>query len=106
MVPTLVPEDCLYVDPKAYRTRAPARGEIVVTRDPTEPTRQLVKRVGFVPGGPAPPDGTTVPAGSVYLLGDEPNASRDSRAFGPVPCELLVGRAYQCYRPIEHRRAL
>ena len=106
MEPTLVPGDCLYIDPRAYRSRSPARGEIVVTRDPSEPSRHLVKRVGFVPGGPAPPDGAAVPVGSVYLLGDEPEASRDSRTFGPVPTTLLVGRAYQCYRPLEHRRAL
>lgn len=106
MTPTLVPGDCLYVDPRAYRARPPAVGDIVVTWDPAVPTRHLVKRVGFIPGGEAPPDGATVPPGSVYLLGDDPVSSRDSRVFGPVPTRLLVGRAYRCYRPVEHRRDL
>jgi len=106
MAPTLVPGDCLYVDPAAYRSRHPRRGEIVVVRDPTLPSRHLVKRVGFVPDGPRPPDDTAVPPQSVYLLGDDPAASRDSREFGPVPEALLVGRAYECYRPLEHRRTL
>ena len=106
MVPTLVPGDGLYVDPGAYRLHPPRPGEIVVTRDPELSSRHLVKRVGFVPDGPRPADGTEVPSGSVYLLGDEPTASRDSRKFGPVPVTLLVGRAYACYRPPEHRRPL
>ena len=106
MVPALFPGDCLYVDPGAYRSRPPRPGDIVVTRDPERPTRHLVKRVGFVPGGARPPGGAEVPEGSVYLVGDDPSASRDSREFGPVPARLLVGRAYECYRPLEHRREL
>jgi len=106
MEPTLRPGDGLYVDPGAYRSRDPKPGEIVVTRDPVLSSRHLVKRVGFVPGGPRPPDGVEVPAGTVYLVGDAPAASRDSREFGAVPLALLVGRAYECYRPPEHRRGL
>jgi len=105
MAPTLVPGDALYVDPRAYRLRPPRPGDIVVFRDPVLPSRHLVKRIAFVPDGPAPTDGTVVLAGSVYLVGDSPAASRDSREFGPVPLALLVGRVYECYRPIAHRRS-
>lgn len=106
MVPALVPGDCLYVDPAAYRDRPPIRGEIVVTRDPALPSRHLVKRVAFVAGEVVPPHGAKLAPGMVYLLGDAPEESRDSREFGPVPVELLVGQVYQCYRPLEHRRDL
>ena len=106
MAPTLSPGDCLYVDPNAYRERPPARGEIVVLCDPILPSRILVKRIGFLPGELAPPGGSPVPPGSVYVLGDDLSASRDSREFGAVSVRQLVGRAYQCYRPIEHRREL
>jgi len=106
MAPTLVPGDCLYVDPRAYRDRSPARGDVVVVRDPVFPERYLVKRVGFLPGNLGPVDGIPVPAGSVYLLGDNPTASRDSREFGPVALRRIVGRAYRCYRPPERRRDL
>ena len=106
MAPTLVPGDCLYVDPQAYRDHPPARGDIVVARDPNHSSRHLVKRVGFVPGELAPPSGAKVPVGTVYLLGDALERSRDSREFGPVPVGSIVGRAYRCYRPLEHRRPL
>lgn len=39
-------------------------------------------------------DDMTVPEGYIYVLGDNriPNASRDSRTFGPVEAEKVVGR--------------
>ena len=50
-------------------------------------------------GYPDPPgDGedlapTAVPEGSIYVLGDNRAQSDDSRAFGPVPVESVIGRA-------------
>jgi signal peptidase I len=34
----------------------------------------------------------TVPPGTIYLLGDCSEASVDSRAFGPVPVDAILGR--------------
>ena len=35
-----------------------------------------------------------VPKGHVWLEGDCPHVSRDSREYGPVPLSLIYGRAW------------
>ena len=42
----------------------------------------------------------TVPKGSFYVLGDNSASSRDSRFWGFVPKENLVGKAFLVYWPI------
>lgn len=64
-------------------------------RPPEPAADRVVKRVAAGPGDPVPPGiGTTdptVPAGMVVLLGDNPAESADSRQFGYVPAELVIG---------------
>jgi len=126
MVPTLLPGDRLLVDPHAYRERLPSVGDLVVLVDPEDPARWLVKRVagvglqafwktrtGLAPTIPSaapsipPPEAveTIVLADqAVYVTGDASGPARDSRQFGPVRLDSLVGRVYRCYAPIERRR--
>jgi signal peptidase I len=37
----------------------------------------------------------------VYVLGDHRNNSSDSRVFGPVPVENVVGKAWLSYWPVD-----
>ena len=59
----------------------------------------LIKRVAAVAGDSIPPSvaahttSTVVPAGSVILLGDNPQHSFDSRDMGPVRDDQIVGVA-------------
>ncbi|MGB4861544.1 MAG: signal peptidase I [Tepidiformaceae bacterium] len=89
MLPTLEPNDWVFVDEYAYRTRLPRRGEIVVARDPRKPARQLVKRVVAIDLH-----------GAVQIEGDNRAESTDSRAFGPIATEGLVGRVRWRYWPL------
>lgn len=81
MEPTLHPGDYVIVNRWAYRRRAPRDGDLVVLRDPQDSERFLVKRVARVD-----------PSGAVLVGGDNEALSRDSRAFGPVEREAIVGK--------------
>jgi len=48
----------------------------------------------------------TVPAGHYYVLGDNSPKSRDSRYFGFISRESLIGEAYKIYYPFDRSGAL
>jgi signal peptidase I len=78
-------------------------GDVVVVRHPEQPGLHLVKRVAAVPGEPSPGvQGTQ----GFAVLGDEPAASRDSRAFGRLPADAVVGRVVWRYLPGARRGRL
>lgn len=80
MQPALSPGDHVLVDPFAFATRDPEVGEIVVARHPIQRQVILVKRVR-----------ETADDGSVLLESAAPSLASDSRAFGRVARNLLVG---------------
>lgn len=47
-----------------------------------------------------------VPAGSLFVLGDDSRRSRDSRHLGALPGSVLLGRPFALYQPGERRRWL
>lgn len=66
-------------------------GHLVGVVDPRNHERLMLKRVvGITPGG-------------VLVAGDNPEASTDSRHFGPVARRLVRGRAVYRYAPPERR---
>jgi signal peptidase I len=47
-----------------------------------------------------------VPPGTLFLTGDNSAASRDSRAFGPVPLQSVIGVVRIRYWPRTRRGAI
>ena len=92
MRPALEPGDRLLVL-RSPRWR-PRPGDVVAVVDPRDRERVMVKRVAAV-------DET-----GVTVLGDHTDASTDSRAFGAVDAELVLGRAIYRYWPEQRRGRL
>jgi nickel-type superoxide dismutase maturation protease len=89
MEPAYRAGDRVVVNKLAYRRAAPREGEVVVLRDPLRRRRFLIKRIARVLDDGAAP--------RYMVLGDNAAESRDSRLFGPVGRELIVGRAWFRY---------
>jgi signal peptidase I len=98
MAPTLAAGDWLLLDPTP--TRWPRRGSVVVIREPGSGIL-VIKRIAAGPGDRVRTgSGTLLLAGDeAWLLGDNRDRSVDSRSYGPVPLEALVGRAWFRYAP-------
>ncbi|MGI6368246.1 MAG: signal peptidase I [Anaerolineae bacterium] len=126
MEPNLHNNERLIIEKVSYHFRQPARGDIVVLKPQQEGSVSLIKRVIGLPGEtveihddhvlingqPLQEDYLTeptlgdmtarvVPPEHVLVLGDNRDASNDSRSFGMIPYADLVGRAWFRYWPLQ-----
>lgn len=132
MEPTLVPGDVMMMRIDAYRHRLPARGDLVIFRDPSGDGDLLVKRVIGLPGedvvvqgGVVWVDGrllkepyvktlyvsaeihnTVLKDHELWVMGDNRTNSEDSRDFGPIDTKRIVGRGAGIIWPLDRRTKL
>lgn len=130
MRPTLDQGYYLLVNRLAFRFGEPKRGEIIIFHHNGDDTEDYIKRMIGLPGdrvvitdGMVSVNGRTlyepyradqgytngewvVPEGEYFVLGDNRNHSSDSRDWGFVKQEWMVGKALLVYFPFEQARIL
>lgn len=122
MEPTFEDGEYLIIDELSYRFRSPERGEVIVFRYPEDPSKFFIKRIIGLPGEtieirgnkiflvknserqelsePYLEEALTTPDGVVtlndneyFMLGDNRLFSSDSRRWGALNENLIIGRA-------------
>ena len=93
MAPAINPGELVLVDSAAYEARKPRRGELVAVRPASIGGRAFIKRIAGLPLEQVNVDGKTwhLKEGEFFLLGDRSGHSLDSRIFGPVTHDELIG---------------
>lgn len=122
MDPTFEDGEYLIVDELSYRFREPNRGEVLIFKYPKDPEKYFIKRIIGLPGeklsiengavmifNDEHPEGLalvepyvvleknengsfTLGEGEYFVMGDNRLQSADSRLWGAVPEENIVGR--------------
>ena len=100
MAPTLLPGDWALV----VALRKLDRDDVVVVEHPGRPGYEMVKRVTGLPGDTV--GDRTLGEGEFWVEGDYPNASTDSRQFGPVTRDEIKARVVLVYWPADRRHVV
>jgi len=124
MHPTFEDGEVVIVSKLAYKFGEPQRGDVVIFHYPNNPKEEYIKRIIGLPGDrveirdgqirvnghvleepyiseePNYTYSLTVPAGTLFVLGDNRNNSNDSHNWGPLPMKLVIGKAVFVYWPL------
>lgn len=123
MQPNLNEGEFVVVNRLAYRWDEPQRGDIIVFRFPGNPQKRYIKRIiglegdiisildgdvlvngeildePYIAATPTYSGEWLVERGSVFVLGDNRNNSNDSKNWGSLDEESIIGKAILVYWP-------
>lgn len=120
MEPSFFDNEYLVIDEISYRFKEPIRGEIIVFKYPRDPKQFFIKRIIGLPGETIQVTGNkvfvngeeviedylspgtetkgetvvTLQSDEYFVLGDNRSFSLDSRNFGPLKQEYIVGKTW------------
>ncbi len=123
MEPSFEESDYLIVDQISYRFREPERGEVIVFHYPDNPQKRHIKRIiglpeeelifdgrnifiiedeskklleedYHLPGRSLEEERMSLNSGEYFVMGDNRSSSFDSRDWGPLPRENIIGRVF------------
>jgi len=83
MEPEFKSGDYVLVNKLVYAFRNPSKGDVVVLKHPKENEGFLIKRISLVTN-----------SDEFYVLGDNKNFSQDSRHFGPIKKDSIIGKVW------------
>ncbi len=131
MDPTFHNGQYLIVDELSYRLEAPSRGDVIIFRYPKDPTEFFIKRIIGLPNETVSIDGNAITvikvdgkiislsepyvvnhgngsansyslkADEYFVMGDNRPESSDSRVWGTLPRDNIVGRAFMRLLPFD-----
>jgi signal peptidase I len=130
MEPTFDTGQYLIVDELTYRVKDPERGQVIIFKYPKDPSKYFIKRIIGLPGetvilkdetvtikNSTNPEGfrlnesyitfkkgadqtTVLKSDEYFVMGDNRPVSLDSRSWGPLPKDHIIGRALVRLLPI------
>ena len=90
MEPTLISGDLVIIDKLTYVYRRPAIGDVIAFWMSNE--KVAIKRIGEIEDQ------------DIYVIGDNTKVSNDSRSYGPIPREDVIGKALLIFFPFGRMR--
>jgi nickel-type superoxide dismutase maturation protease len=80
MIPAFEPGDVVLLDSSPHADPFVVAGDVVVARHPFQRDTQILKRVEHL-----------TKDGGLFLMGDDPEESTDSRSFGSIDPSAVLG---------------